>query len=82
MYRNWNVFVCLIWVVLLNFNGADNLHLLGLQFNDLVTAVNTDFFIFYLTFKGEEASLLAHARKRFVARSFKQQLTLFVPNLK
>jgi hypothetical protein len=73
MYRNWDVLVCIIWVVLLNFNRADNLHFLGLQFYDLVTAVNTYLFIsIFLTFKDEKASLLAHARKRFVARSFKQ----------
>ena len=80
-YRDCNVLVLISRVFLLNFYHADNLDFVGLQFYYLVLAVNADHLIINQSFKDEEVSYLAHALKRCVARSFKQQLTLFVPNL-
>jgi hypothetical protein len=80
-YRDCNVLVGISRVFLLNFYRADNLDFVGLQFYDLVPAVNANHLIIDRTFKDEEVSNLAHALKRCVARSFEQQLTLFVPNL-
>jgi len=68
-------------VVLENFDLADYLDFVRLQFYDFVPAVGRTNVAFDFLFEHKETAYQTEALKSFFAGAFKEQLTLFVPDL-
>lgn len=68
-------------VVLEYLDLADYLDFVRLQFYDLVPAVGRTYVAFDCLFEHEETAYQTQALKSFFAGAFKEQLTLFVPDL-